>query len=126
MTVSRFISEAEAAEVLGLTRRAMRSERAKGRLPYHKVAGRVMYTEDDLVEFQQATRQIRPKCRASGKAPTLYEDTTDGPSDIGTDHIVDSASVAQRIAQELRESLRASSSRKPLRRRKAPVIPMRS
>lgn len=45
------LPEAEAARRLGLKPRSLRSERASGRLPHRRVAGKVFYTEADLAAF---------------------------------------------------------------------------
>jgi hypothetical protein len=48
--------EAEAARRIGVTPRALRSERAAGRIGYRKVAGRVMYGPEDLAAWQDIVR----------------------------------------------------------------------
>lgn len=54
--------EADAARMIGIDPRALRSERAAGRISYRKVAGRIMYAAEDLAEWRGAV-----KCRARQK-----------------------------------------------------------
>src|SRR5688572_1277252 len=57
--------EAEAARMVGIEPRALRSERVAGRITYRKVAGRIMYRADDLTAWQENVA-----CRARPKAPS--------------------------------------------------------
>ena len=51
----RLISESEAAEYLGLPHsRALYNERRGGRISWRKVAGRIMYAQEDLDEWQRS------------------------------------------------------------------------
>lgn len=52
--ISRMVYEAEAAESLGVPYRVLRNERYQGRIAYHRVASRIMYTQKSLDEWRQA------------------------------------------------------------------------
>jgi hypothetical protein len=56
--------EHEAAKMIGVPARALRSERTAGRIQYRKVAGRIMYRADDLKNWQENIA-----CPVAPKAP---------------------------------------------------------
>jgi hypothetical protein len=62
--------EHEAARMIGVPARALRSERTAGRIQYRKVAGRIMYRADDLIAWQELiARPALPKDRSSDPIP---------------------------------------------------------
>jgi len=69
LTVAPLYYEAEAARMLGITPRALRSERNAGRITYRKVAGRVMYSVSDLEEWKENI-----------KCPAYRKDQSSGPT----------------------------------------------
>jgi DNA-binding XRE family transcriptional regulator len=54
-------TEVEAARLLGLKPRSLRSERTNGRISYKPVAGRIMYRASDLVRWQRQGERRCPK-----------------------------------------------------------------
>jgi hypothetical protein len=62
--------EDQAAKMVGVPPRALRSERTAGRIGYRKVAGRIMYRLDDLIAWQELiARPAIPKDRSSDPIP---------------------------------------------------------
>lgn len=51
--VRPFLTEAAAAELIGVPYRALKNERRAGRIAFHRVAARIMYLESDLREWQR-------------------------------------------------------------------------
>jgi hypothetical protein len=104
--------EHEAAKMIGVPARALRSERTAGRIQYRKVAGRIMYRADDLKNWQENIA-----CPVAPKAPNsdpirrgAAYTTSSGPmSEDGA------ASVARALATtaRLRASLRTGSALGP-------------
>jgi hypothetical protein len=104
--------EPEAAKMIGVPARALRSERTAGRIGYRKVAGRIMYRLDDLKNWQENIAcPVAPKAPNSAPIPRGAAYTTSsGPmSEDGA------ASVARALATtaRLRQSLRSGSAPKP-------------
>lgn len=52
--VEPLYSEIEAARLIGIKPRALRSEREAGRIAYRRVAGLIMYRQDDLAAWQES------------------------------------------------------------------------
>jgi hypothetical protein len=103
--------EHEAARMIGVPARALRSERTAGRIGYRKVAGRIMYRLDDLKNWQENIAcPVAPKDRSSDpiRSGAAYT-TSSGMSEDGA------ASVARALATtaRLRASLRSGSAPKP-------------
>ena len=103
--------EHEAARMIGVPARALRSERTAGRIQYRKVAGRIMYRADDLTAWQENIAcPVAPKDRSSDpiRRGAGYGTST-GMSEDGA------ASVARALATtaRLRQSLRSGSAPKP-------------
>jgi hypothetical protein len=98
--------------MIGVPPRALRSERTAGRIQYRKVAGRIMYRQDDLLSWQENIA-----CPVAPKAPNsdpirrggAYS-TSSGPMSADG-----AASVARALATtaKLRQSLRSGSAPKP-------------
>jgi hypothetical protein len=113
--------EHEAAKLIGVPARALRSERTAGRIQYRKVAGRIMYRQDDLKNWQENIA-----CPVAPKAPNSDPirrgagySTSSGTSEDGA------ASVARVLATtaKLRQSLRSGSAPEPARSTgPAPVV----
>jgi hypothetical protein len=62
--------EHEAAKIIGIPPRALRSERTAGRIGFRKVAGRIMYRQDDLIAWQELiARPALSKDRSSDPIP---------------------------------------------------------
>jgi hypothetical protein len=69
-TIEPLLYEIEAARIIGVPARALRSERTAGRIGYRKVAGRIMYRLDDLIAWQELiARPAIPKDRSSDPIP---------------------------------------------------------
>ena len=123
-------SEEQAARMIGIKPRALRSEREAGRITFHKVGCRAMYDADDIAEWKEAI-----KCRDHRQARSL--NGTSGEAASGTSHGRSKPAVgpapgsvqrAQAIVQRLIESSRSGSKRaapsSPLNG-PAPVVPLR-
>jgi integrase len=73
--------ECEAARMIGIEPRALRSERVNGRISYKKVAGRIMYGAEDLAEWRdRSTCRVRP---AGRKAPAQRPKRTASTTSTG-------------------------------------------
>jgi hypothetical protein len=117
--------EHEAARMIGVPARALRSERTAGRIGYRKVAGRIMYRLDDLKNWQENIAcPVQPPARSSDQIPrgAAYSTST-GPMSA------DGAESVRRVlatTAKLRESLRSGSLKEPARSTgPAPVVPLR-
>ena len=117
--------EHEAARMIGVPARALRSERTAGRIGYRKVAGRIMYRLDDLKNWQENIAcPVQPLARSSDpiRREAAYT-TSSGPMSADG-----AASVARVLATtaKLRASLRSGSAPEPARSTgPAPVVPLR-
>lgn len=97
LKVQTFWSEDEAASVLHIKPRSLRTERKAGRLGYQPVAGKIMYRESDLIEWQQ-TQGIKP-CRDQTKdrdsSLSVNQDASGRRIISDSPKMVDHASVAR-------------------------------
>jgi hypothetical protein len=103
--------EHEAARMIGVPARALRSERTAGRIQYRKVAGRIMYRADDLKNWQENIAcPVHPRDHSSDpiRRGAGYT-TSSGMNEDGA------ASVARALATtaKLRASLRSGSTTEP-------------
>ncbi|WP_189048797.1 helix-turn-helix domain-containing protein [Aliidongia dinghuensis] len=64
----RMLTEAEAAEILGVDKRAIQAERYAGRLPYARIAGKIRIPEAELDAYIQRITVTRP-CQDQGSRP---------------------------------------------------------
>jgi hypothetical protein len=126
-------TEVEAAKKLGIEFKWLRAERYAGRIGWKKVAGRVMYRHQDLVDWQ---KRGTPPCPEADqpKSPGSSSNNSTGErqSSKSTGTTVNGREAVQRAraaAEKLIKSSRVGSSTKktdnsdsPL----APVIPMKS
>jgi len=55
----RFITDAQLSENLNISRRTLQDYRDKGRLPFYRLDGKVLYDERDIEDF--LTDAYRPK-----------------------------------------------------------------
>ena len=55
----RFITDAQLAAKLGVSRRTTQDYRDKGYFPYYRIDGKILYAEDDIEQFLQSN--YRPK-----------------------------------------------------------------
>lgn len=93
--------ESEAARIVGVEPRALRSERIAGRITYRRVAGRIMYRGDDLTAWQENVAcRDRPKAQSSGQTQKgKARSTSTGPTRLPGA----AASIAQ--GQAIRDEL---------------------
>lgn len=88
--VEPLVYEVEAARLLGIAPRALRSERTAGRITYRRVAGRVMYRADDLRAWQEGVAcRARPQDRKSaptrnGAGRSISSGPTPTPAEVGS------------------------------------------
>lgn len=75
---SAWLLEAEVAEMLRISVKAIRRERERGRLGFHKVAGRIRISADDVDRYLAAQWQGPPKDPISSAAPA--SGTSPGPT----------------------------------------------
>lgn len=47
----RFLSDAQLSERLGISRRTLQDYRDRGVLPYYRLDGKILYDENDVVQF---------------------------------------------------------------------------
>lgn len=52
----RYITEAELAEKLKITRRTLIEHRTTGLLPYYRLGGRILYRESDIIRLLEDNR----------------------------------------------------------------------
>jgi hypothetical protein len=112
LDIQPLMYEPEAAKLIGVPARALRSERTAGRIQYRKVAGRIMYRLDDLKNWQENIAcPVAPKAQSSDpiRRGEVYS-TSSGPMSADG-----AASVARALATtaRLRQSLRSGSAPKP-------------
>jgi hypothetical protein len=114
--------EHEAARMIGVPARALRSERTAGRIQYRKVAGRIMYRADDLKNWQENIAcPVHPRDHNSDpiRRGAAYGTST-GPMSA------DGAESVRRVlatTAKLRQSLRSGSAPEPARSTgPAPVV----
>ena len=55
----RFITDAQLSERLGISRRTLQDYRDKGKIPFYRLDGKILYDEDDIEKFLSGT--YRPK-----------------------------------------------------------------
>ena len=55
----RFMTDAQLADKLGVSRRTTQDYRDKGYFPYYRIDGKILYAEDDIEQFLQSN--YRPK-----------------------------------------------------------------
>jgi len=126
-------SEVEAARMLGIKPRSLRTERYAGRIGYKPVAGKVMYRHADLVAWQQegvpCQGEGRTKARSSSNGRTKDGESRSGTSDGQKAAVPGSTQQALLIADKLTKSSAAGSSSADKTRKShapsAPVIPLR-
>ena len=66
-------TETEAAGVLHVKPRSLRTERLAGRIGYQKVANKIMYRESDLIEWQrtQGTKPWRDQTKDRNSSSSI-------------------------------------------------------
>jgi hypothetical protein len=103
--------EHEAARMIGVPARALRSERTAGRIGYRKVAGRIMYRLDDLIAWQELiARPALPKDRSS--APIPRKAAYAGPtSEDGAESVRRALATTARLRASLRDKEREKRAR---------------
>ncbi|GAE86501.1 helix-turn-helix domain-containing protein [Bacteroides reticulotermitis] len=52
----RYLTEAELAEQLKITRRTLIEHRTTGLLPYYRLGGRILYKENDIIRILKGNR----------------------------------------------------------------------
>src|SRR6185312_1159214 len=109
LTVDPLYYEPEAARMVGIEPRTLRSEREAGRIAYRRVAGRVMYRIDDLTAWQEAVAcPARPKARNSDLLKNAgARSTSSGP--MSRPDEAGSVQRALATTARLRRSLRTGS-----------------
>ena len=55
----RFITDAQLADILGVSRRTTQDYRDKGYIPYYRIDGKILYAEDDIEKFLQSNYRPR-------------------------------------------------------------------
>ncbi|GFI14328.1 hypothetical protein IMSAGC008_01881 [Muribaculaceae bacterium] len=55
----RFVTDAQLSEKLNISRRTLQDYRDKGRLPFYRLDGKILYAEEDIEKFLLDT--YRPK-----------------------------------------------------------------
>jgi DNA-binding transcriptional MerR regulator len=98
--------EHEAAKIIGIPPRALRSERTAGRIGFRKVAGRIMYRQDDLIAWQELiARPALSKDRSSDPIPrkAAYAGPT---SNDGAAAVQRARATVERLLQVEREKKR--------------------
>lgn len=79
------LTEARAAQALGLKPRTLRECRRRGEIAFRRIGKQVRYTRSDLAEFVERQRQIPPRAsgRASGRACGATVAPTTAPTHAG-------------------------------------------
>ena len=55
----RFVTDAQLSENLNISRRTLQDYRDKGKIPFYRLDGKILYDEDDIEKFLSGT--YRPK-----------------------------------------------------------------
>lgn len=55
----RFVTDAQLSEKLNISRRTLQDYRDKGRLPFYRLDGKILYDEDDVDKFLSDTYRPR-------------------------------------------------------------------
>lgn len=55
----RFITDAQLAVTLGISRRTTQDYRDKGYIPYYRIDGKILYAEEDIEKFLQSNYRPR-------------------------------------------------------------------
>ncbi len=78
------LTEAEAAQVIGLSERTLRSLRKEGRITYvRKSPGRIAYRADDLAEYIEASvRRETPPCPSTSPPKAASGNMKHGPGAV--------------------------------------------
>lgn len=124
-------TEREAAHMIGIKPRTLRTERYAGRIRYRQVASRVMYRLDDLKAWQEGICRggDQTKDRSSFSLKRGAGDKVSGTSDGPRAAEVGSVQQAQAIAETLIRSSAGGSSnaagQSKSRRGAGHVIPLR-
>lgn len=131
LEIEPLLTEIEAARLLGIKWKWLRSERYKGRISWKQVAGKAMYRRQDLIDWQKrgvpCQEEIQNPVSSPGKtrngrnrssqsAGTIRPETSNTPR------------PAQVAAEKLLKSLRDGSKTERLAEPigpAAPVIPMK-
>ena len=110
--IERLYTDTEAAEVLGIKPRSLRTERSAGRIGFKRVAGKVMYRHRDLVNWMnqgeepcQDATEDRTSLQSKGAATSMSHgqktDAADGEAQV------------RRISRTLKASSKTSSPADP-------------
>lgn len=55
----RFVTDAQLSDKLNISRRTLQDYRDKGRLPFYRLDGKILYDEDDVDKFLSDTYRPR-------------------------------------------------------------------
>ena len=110
--LDRLYTEVEAAELLGIKPRSLRTERIAGRIGYKRVAGKIMYRHSDLEHWlrQREKRcQDETKDRTSSMSKRVAVTTSPSPKTDGAG----AAAQVRAISSRLKASSKTSSPADP-------------
>jgi hypothetical protein len=112
-TIEPLLYEIEAARIIGVPARALRSERTAGRIGYRKVAGRIMYRADDLIAWQELiARPALPKDRSSSDQIPQRPTASVGPmSEDGAESVRRALATTAKLRASLRDKEREKRAR---------------
>jgi hypothetical protein len=109
--------EHEAARMIGVPARALRSERTAGRIGYRKVAGRIMYRLDDLKTWQENIAcPVHPRDHSSEQtrnAPTYSTSSGRTRSPVAAGSVQRALASADQLIKSSRTSSRPASTPEP-------------
>jgi hypothetical protein len=115
--VEPLLYEVEAARIIGVPPRALRSERTAGRIGYRKVAGRIMYRADDLKNWQENIAcPVHPRDRSSEQtrsAPAYSTSTGRTRSPVAAGSVQRALANAEKLIKSSRTSSRAAKQPEP-------------
>ena len=106
--LERIYTEDEAAELVGIKPRSLRTERTAGRIGYKRVAGKIMYRHSDLEHWlKQGEHPCRDETEDRTSLPSrdARTITSPGPRTDGAD----GAARVRGISQRLKASSKTSS-----------------
>jgi hypothetical protein len=109
--------EVEAAKMIGVPARALRSERTAGRITYRKVAGRIMYRLDDLKNWQENIAcPVHPRDHSSDpirSVPAYSTSTGRTRSPVAAGSVQRALANAEKLIKSSRTSSRAAKQPEP-------------
>ncbi|MCH9011942.1 MAG: helix-turn-helix domain-containing protein [Proteobacteria bacterium] len=105
--IERLYTETEAAELLGIKPRSLRTERVAGRIGFKRVAGKIMYRHSDLQKWmEQGEEPCRDQTedRTSSISKRGAATTSPGPKTDGAGAAAQVRAISSRLKRRSKTS----------------------